>query len=98
MPLQISSTVIRTSPLLSRSDLTSIMRSATDSQRLDGIGYEIEENLLQLHPIACHRNKRFIQFSVHDNSVPLERALHQSEHLMDELHSDRWRRAPAPWI
>ncbi|MGC2012464.1 MAG: hypothetical protein WA693_15590, partial [Pseudolabrys sp.] len=53
--------------------------------RLDGIGYEIEENLLQLHPIACHRNKRFIQFSVHDNTVPLERALHQSEHLIDEL-------------
>ena len=44
--------------------------------RLDGIGYEIEEDLLQLHSIAGYRNKCFIQLSAHDNTVLFERALH----------------------
>ena len=53
--------------------------------RLDGIGYEVEEYLLQLHPIACHRTKHSIQFSAHDNPVPLKDTLNKRKHLVDEL-------------
>src|SRR5262249_50842167 len=76
MPLPESSTVTRTSPPLSSSDLTSIVRSGTNSIASMALVTRLKRTCCNCTRLPVTGLSASIQLSAHDYTVLFERALH----------------------